>query len=228
MQATILKNNLRAIVIFVSILWIFVVAGCESQPMKRTGGASRAYSGVGYSVASVPSMASVASVAPAPEPGDYDRVAGELIQKLLTSGRFIRGDGQRYVVACGVVQNETAQGIDTGRLMSGIRANLATSGQIVVTEAGGQSAAATKFLMLWDPVALDFKTNEQGALLESSPSVPELRLNGRVFQRTVRYARRGEAQVEYYLQIEIVNARSGVVFWMREASLGRRDNLVGS
>ncbi|WP_052362337.1 hypothetical protein [Geminisphaera colitermitum] len=206
MRTTLSKIRVKFSVVFLSLFGVCAFVACESQ---SAGGAKvRLSGGDGYLRTSV-------------NDDDLGRAASEMIQEVIRSGRFVRGDGGRYTVRCGTVFDGTLQGVDTGRLMSGIRSTLAASGQVIVIDADDQDVGGKKRKNL---LSFDYKNNSFSTLIEEDMvSVPELRVGGRIFHRMVRYDRLSDPHVEYYLLLEITNARTGLVFWSREASLGRKD-----
>ncbi len=150
---------------------------------------------------------------------DFDQAASELVQSLLGSGALKKEGGGRYVVATGRVVNDTMQRIDTDQLMSKIEEEMLNSGQAVMTSAVG---SGTDKLIHETRELRDSEEFDQSTIAERGTLIaPELTISGKIFQRNIRYDKKTQ-QVEYYFQLKLSDAKSGLRFWQKEIIVGKR------
>jgi len=150
---------------------------------------------------------------------DFDQAASELVQSLLGSGALKKEGGGRYVVATGRVVNDTMQRIDTDQLMSKIEEEMLNSGQAVMTSAVG---SGTDKLIHETRELRDSEEFDQSTIAERGTLIaPELTISGKIFQRNIRYDKKRQ-QVEYYFQLKLSDAKSGLRFWQKEIIVGKR------
>jgi len=150
---------------------------------------------------------------------DFDRAASEMVQSMLSSGALKKKDGGRYVMATGRIVNDTMQRIDTDQLMAKIEEELMNSGQVVMTSAvgSGTDALVHESRELRESEEFDQSTiAKRGTLI-----APELSISGKIFQRNLRYDRNRQ-QVEYYFQLKVSDATTGLRFWQKETLIGKR------
>lgn len=150
---------------------------------------------------------------------DFDQAASTLVQSLLASGALKKEGGGRYVVATGRVVNDTMQRIDTDQLMAKIEEEMLNSGQAVMTSAvgSGTDKLIHETRELRDSEEFDQETiAARGTLI-----APELTISGKIFQRNIRYDKKRQ-QVEYYFQLKLSDAKSGLRFWQKEMVVGKR------
>jgi len=152
---------------------------------------------------------------------DFDQAASALVQSLLGSGALKKEGGGRYVVATGRGQiiNDTMQRIDTDQLMAKIEEEILNSGQAVMTSAigSGEDKLIHDTRKLRDAEEFDRSTTPaRGTLI-----APELTVSGKIFQRNIRYDKKTQ-QVEYYFQLKLSDAKSGLRFWQKEIIVGKR------
>lgn len=144
---------------------------------------------------------------------DFDQAASAMVQSMLGSGALKKKDGGRYVVATGRIVNDTMQRIDTDQLMAKIEEELLNSGQVVMTSAvgSGTDALIHETRELRDSEEFDPNTiGKRGTLI-----APELTISGKIFQKNLRYSKNRQ-QVEYYFQLKVSDATSGLRFWQKE------------
>ncbi len=150
---------------------------------------------------------------------DFDQAASAMVQSMLGSGALKKKDGGRYVVATGRIVNDTMQRIDTDQLMAKIEEELLNSGQVVMTSAvgSGTDALIHETRELRDSEEFDPNTiGKRGTLI-----APELTISGKIFQKNLRYSKNRQ-QVEYYFQLKVSDATSGLRFWQKETIIGKR------
>lgn len=149
---------------------------------------------------------------------DFEKAATDMVDSLLRSGALNKRGGGRYIVMMSDVVNDTTQRIDTRMLTKKIRIAMMRSGKAVMTNAVGterdDTTISTRKLRGNDE--FDQSTiAKKGTLLSA-----ELGLAGRILQRTAR-TNNDDQLVEYYFQLELTNARNGLVYWEDEAVVGK-------
>jgi uncharacterized protein (TIGR02722 family) len=150
---------------------------------------------------------------------DFDQAASAMVQSMLGSGALKKKDGGRYVAATGRIVNDTMQRIDTDQLMAKIEEELLNSGQVVMSSAVGSGADALihETRELRDSEEFDPNTiAKRGTLI-----APELTISGKIFQKNLRYSKNRQ-QVEYYFQLKVSDATSGLRLWQKETLIGKR------
>jgi len=150
---------------------------------------------------------------------DFDQAASELVQSMLGSGALKKEDGGRYVVATGRIVNDTMQRIDTDQLMAKIEEEILNSGQAVMTSAVG---SGTDKLVHETRELRDSEEFDQSTIAARGTLIaPELSISGKIFQRNIRYDKKRQ-QVEYYFQLKLSDAKTGLRFWQKEIIVGKR------
>ena len=150
---------------------------------------------------------------------DFDQAASAMVQSMLGSGALKKKDGGRYVVATGQIVNDTMQRIDTDQLMAKIEEELLNSGQVVMSSAvgSGTDTLIHETRELRDSEEFDPNTiAKRGTLI-----APELTISGKIFQKNLRYSKNRQ-QVEYYFQLKVSDATSGLRLWQKETIIGKR------
>jgi hypothetical protein len=150
---------------------------------------------------------------------DFDQAASAMVQSMLGSGALKKKDGGRYVAATGRIVNDTMQRIDTDQLMAKIEEELLNSGQVVMSSAvgSGTDPLIHETRELRDSEEFDPNTiGKRGTLI-----APELTISGKIFQKNLRYSKNRQ-QVEYYFQLKVSDATSGLRLWQKETIIGKR------
>ncbi len=150
---------------------------------------------------------------------DFDKAASEMIQSMVSSGALKKKGGGRYVVATGRIVNDTMQRIDTDQLMAKIEEELLNSGQAVMTSAIGSGADK---LIHETRELRDSEEFDQSTIAKRNTLIaPDLTISGKIFQRNLRYDKKRQ-QVEYYFQLKLSDATSGLRYWQKESLIGKR------
>jgi len=150
---------------------------------------------------------------------DFDKAASEMIQSMVSSGALKKQGGGRYVVATGRIVNDTMQRIDTDQLMAKIEEELLNSGQAVMTSAVG---SGTDKLIHETRELRDSEEFDQNTIAKRNTLIaPDLTISGKIFQRNLRYDKKRQ-QVEYYFQLKLSDATSGLRYWQKESLIGKR------
>lgn len=150
---------------------------------------------------------------------DFDKAASEMIQSMIGSGALKKQGGGRYVVATGRIVNDTMQRIDTDQLMAKIEEELLNSGQAVMTSAIG---SGTDKLIHETRELRDSEEFDQNTIAKRNTLIaPDLTISGKIFQRNLRYDKKRQ-QVEYYFQLKLSDATSGLRYWQKESLIGKR------
>ena len=153
---------------------------------------------------------------------DVQLTASRMIQAILRSGRFDRGDGQMYVLAVSKVENDTMQRFDTDILTSYITEELMNSGKVMVTSAMAAKASNRDDMINGARTARGNAEFNQTTVAQTGQLVaPTHSLYGKVIQRELRMDN-GDKQIEYYLQMRIVEIANGLQWWQKQEFIGKR------
>ncbi len=153
---------------------------------------------------------------------DVQLTASRMIQAILRSGRFDRGDGQMYVLAVSKVENDTMQRFDTDILTSYITEELMNSGKVMVTSAMAAKASNRDDMIHGARTARGNAEFNQNTVAQAGQLVaPTHSLYGKVIQRELRMDN-GDKQIEYYLQMRIVEIANGLQWWQKQEFIGKR------
>lgn len=150
---------------------------------------------------------------------DFDKAASEMIQSMVSSGALKKQGGGRYVVATGRITNDTMQRIDTDQLMAKIEEEMLNSGQAVMTSAVG---SGTDKLIHETRELRDSEEFDKDTIAKRNTLIaPDLTISGKIFQRNLAYDKKRQ-QVEYYFQLKLSDATSGLRYWQKETLIGKR------
>lgn len=150
---------------------------------------------------------------------DFDKAASEMIQSMISSGALKKQGGGRYVVATGRITNDTMQRIDTDQLMAKIEEEMLNSGQAVMTSAIG---SGTDKLIHETRELRDSEEFDQNTIAKRNTLIaPDLTISGKIFQRNLAYDKKRQ-QVEYYFQLKLSDATSGLRYWQKESLIAKR------
>jgi len=150
---------------------------------------------------------------------DFDKAASEMIQSMVSSGALKKQGGGRYVVATGRITNDTMQRIDTDQLMAKIEEEMLNSGQAVMTSAIG---SGTDKLIHETRELRDSEEFDKSTIAKRNTLIaPDLTISGKIFQRNLAYDKKRQ-QVEYYFQLKLSDATSGLRYWQKESLIGKR------
>lgn len=153
---------------------------------------------------------------------DVQLAASKMIQDILRSGRLDRGDGQMYVLAVSKVENDTMQRFDTDILTSYITQELMNSGKVMVTSALAAKASNRDDMINGARTARGNAEFNQATVAQAGQLVaPTHSVYGKVIQRELRMDN-GDKQVEYYLQMRIVEIANGLQWWQKQEFIGKR------
>ena len=109
--------------------------------------------------------------------------------------------------------------IDTDQLMAKIEEELLNSGQAVMTSAIG---SGTDKLIHETRELRDSEEFDQNTIAKRHTLIaPDLTISGKIFQRNLRYDKKRQ-QVEYYFQLKLSDATSGLRYWQKESLIGKR------
>ena len=127
---------------------------------------------------------------------DFSEAAAVALQSINEEGIVDKPGGGRYVVYVGRVINKTTQNWETSQLTKSVTIELRRSGKVVVT-------------MI--PPDDDSIEGMQ----------PELVLTGKVSERNIRMTS-SKKQTEYYLELELTDPKTKLVFWEGQAPIIKR------
>lgn len=182
----------------------FVLTGCSKQP-QLMGDAGQ-------------NVSTTAPMTMGIDRQDFEKAAMDMVDSMLKSGSLNKPDGSRYVVMMSNIVNDTTQRIDTRMLTNKIKRAMRNSGKAIFTNAVGterdDTTIATRQLRGNDEFDQSTVAGK-GTLLSA-----ELGLAGRIMQRSAKTTD-GDQLVEYYFQMELTNAKNGLVYWDDESVVGK-------
>lgn len=127
---------------------------------------------------------------------DFSEAASVALASINEEGIVDKPNGGRYVVYVGRVINKTTQNWETSQLTKAVTIGLRKSGKLVVT--------------LVPP---------ENSTIEGIP--PELVLTGKVSERNLQIDKK-KKQTEYYLELELTDVKTKLVFWEGQAPIIKR------
>lgn len=146
---------------------------------------------------------------------DWNLLADQVVQSLITSGALSRLPNQPAGVLLNPVINTTTQQFDTDAIMKKIRISLLNSGRAEVIMTAGPGGRAE------DPIAKDaqaLKDFQSGRDNQVNPSnVPDATLTAKLIEDRARSG--STKQVAYVLQMSMTNTNTGRAVWEGEASV---------
>lgn len=132
---------------------------------------------------------------------DIDRGVREAVGDMLARGRLERPDNGRYVVNVKPVKDDTfSRGRDTGALSEAISVSLR------------EELTNAKKIIVY---------NEEVARYAATPVVPQLVLYGTLSSRFLTMDN-GNRQIEYFLNLQLVEIATGLEFWQKRVFIGKR------
>lgn len=151
---------------------------------------------------------------------DFENAAGDLLQKMISSGRLNKPGGGRYVIAISRVTNDTMQRIDTDQLVKKIRIELNNSGKAIITTAVGLEGAEDPLAMQARQLRASGEFKQTTVAGQGQMVAPDLSLSGKIIQQNNRVD--GDAQrVDYYFQLTVTDIRTGLAFWEGEVPISK-------
>ena len=150
---------------------------------------------------------------------DFERAASDMVTSLLNSGALNKRGGGRYVVMISDVINDTTQRINTKMLTKKIRIGMLRSGKAVITSAVGTERDDTT-INATRATRNSKEFNQSTSIKEGQLINAELGLAGIIMQRTAT-TNDNDQLVEYYFQMTLTDAKSGLAFWEDEVVVGK-------
>ena len=137
---------------------------------------------------------------------DFSEAASNALASIREEGTVDKPGGGRYVVYVGRVINKTTQKWEASQLTKQVTIELRKSGKVVVT-------------MI--PPRDEDETDEEFASRLNGAIPPELVLSGKVSERNMQYSS-SKKQTEYYLELELTDPKTKLVFWEGQAPIIKR------
>ena len=153
---------------------------------------------------------------------DVQLAANQALQSLYRSGRLDRGDGQMYVMSVDRVKNDTMQRFDTDIVTSYITQELMNNNKVMVTSA----MAATEdnragMINGVRSVRGNAEFNQATVAQAGQLVAPSHTVYGKIIQREIPMDN-GDKQIEYYLQLRIVELATGLQWWQGQVPIVKR------
>jgi hypothetical protein len=153
---------------------------------------------------------------------DFEKAASDMLASLLRSGALVKNPNnpkERYVVLISDIINDTTQRIDTRMLTKKIRIGMLNSGKAVITSSQGTERDDTT-ISTTRAIRGNAEFNQNTAVKEGQLIGAELGLQGRIMQRNTKTTNNDQL-VEYYFQMTLTDAKSGLAFWEDEIVIGK-------
>ena len=153
---------------------------------------------------------------------DVQETAHVMLQSLIGSGRLNRADGGAYVLTIGKITNDTNRRFDTDVLTSYITEELMNSGKVLVTSAMAQSADnRDEMINAARSVRGNAEFNQASVAAAGQMIAPTHSLYGKIIEQQIRMDN-GDRQIEYYIQLRIVDLGTGLQWWQKQHLIGKR------
>ena len=153
---------------------------------------------------------------------DVQLAANTVLQSLYRSGRLDRGDGQMYVLSVDRVKNDTMQRFDTDIVTSYITQELMDNNKVMVTSAMAATEDNRAGMINGARTARGNAEFNQATVAQTGQLVaPSHTIYGKVIQREIRMDN-GDKQVEYYLQMRLVELATGLQWWQGQVPIVKR------
>ncbi len=150
---------------------------------------------------------------------DFERTASDMLASLLNSGALNKRNGGRYVVMISDVVNDTTQRINTKMLTKKIRIGMLRSGKAVITSAVGTERDDTT-INATRSTRGNKEFNQKTSIKQGQLINAELGLAGIIMQRNTK-TNDDDQLVEYYFQMTLTDAKSGLAYWEDEVVVGK-------
>jgi len=155
---------------------------------------------------------------------DWDKLADQVVQSMVSSGVLARLPRQPAGVLLNPVINTTTQQFDTDAIMKKIRISLLNTGRCEVIMTAGPGGRAEDGIAKG---AQDLKAFQTGADNQINPNnVPDVTLTAKLIEDRARSG--STRQVAYFLQMSLTNTDTGRAVWEGEASVvkqGQRSSV---
>ena len=153
---------------------------------------------------------------------DVQLAANTVLQSLYRSGRLDRGDGQMYVLSVDRVKNDTMQRFDTDIVTSYITQELMDNNKVMVTSAMAATEDNRAGMINGARTARGNAEFNQATVAQTGQLVaPSHTIYGKIIQREIRMDN-GDKQVEYYLQMRLVELATGLQWWQGQVPIVKR------
>ena len=153
---------------------------------------------------------------------DVQLAANNVLQSLYRSGRLDRGDGQMYVLSVDKVKNDTMQRFDPDIVTSYITQELMNNNKVMVTSAMAATEDNRAGMINGARTARGNGEFNQATVAQTGQLVaPSHTIYGKIIQREIRMDN-GDKQVEYYLQMRLVELATGLQWWQGQVPIVKR------
>ncbi len=153
---------------------------------------------------------------------DVQLAANTVLQSLYRSGRLDRGDGQMYVLSVDRVKNDTMQRFDTDIVTSYITQELMNNNKVMVTSAMAATEDNRAGMINGARTARGNAEFNQATVAQTGQLVaPSHTIYGKVIQREIPMDN-GDKQIEYYLQMRLVELATGLQWWQGQVPIVKR------
>ncbi len=151
---------------------------------------------------------------------DFENAAGDMVQKMISSGRLNKPGGGRYVIVISRVTNDTMQRIDTDQLVKKIRIELNNSGKAIITTAVGLNGAEDPMSLQARQLRASAEFNQSTVAGQGRMIAPDLSITGKIIQQNNKVDG-GAQRVDYYFQLTVTDIATGLAFWEGEVPISK-------
>jgi len=145
---------------------------------------------------------------------DWDKLADQVIQDMMTSGVLTRLPNQPAGVLLNPVINSTTQQFDTDGIMKKIRIALLNSGRCEIITTSGLGGRAEDQIAQSTQAYKDFKSGKDSADINPN-NLPDATLTAKLLEDRARSG--NTRQIAFVLQMSLTNPATGRAIWEGEA-----------
>jgi penicillin-binding protein activator len=150
---------------------------------------------------------------------DWDKLADQVLQDMMTSGVLTRLPNQPAGVLLNPVINSTTQQFDTDGIMKKIRIGLLNSGRCEVIMTSGIGGRAEDKIAQSTQAYKDFQSGKDTAAVNPN-NLPDATLTAKLLEDRARSG--GTKQISFVLQMSLTNPSTGRAIWEGEARVTKQ------
>ncbi|WP_394954004.1 penicillin-binding protein activator LpoB [uncultured Helicobacter sp.] len=190
----------KILIVFLSIVSMFIFSACNSGPEYVNAEDSRAYASMGLDY------------------HDIESVVEKSVASLLSSG-YVQAIKQPKVLVISDIINDTMQNVDVEQLSRKVTRDMRNSGKFKLSLAiSGSGTSGDKMI---DSVRAKTRGNDefdQYSVIEKGQlKGAQLSLSGKIWQKNVTVS--GKQRTDYFFLLTLVDLATGEVVWDDEANI---------
>lgn len=190
----------KILIVFLSVVSMFIFSACNSGPEYVDAEDSRAYASMGLDY------------------HDIESVVEKSVASLLSSG-YVQAIKQPKVLVISDIINDTMQNVDVEQLSRKVTRDMRNSGKFKLSLAiSGSGTSGDKMI---DSVRAKTRGNDefdQYSVIEKGQlKGAQLSLSGKIWQKNVTVS--GKQRTDYFFLLTLVDLATGEVVWDDEANI---------